>query len=115
MSWLGSTNAYNKPIGSLGTMEDEAENLIPQSTPQVLPSFKEIVSSSEEPITNEPTTQVSDDNADESVQEDTAELEGNTFINSFYSHVLEEANSSSTNLDLSNMNEFYQQHLSTNQ
>ncbi|GJW10699.1 hypothetical protein Tco_1576526 [Tanacetum coccineum] len=62
----------------------------------------QIVSSSEEPITNEPTTQVSDDNADESVQEDTTELEGNTFINSFYSPVLEEANSSSTNPDLCN-------------
>ncbi|GKD07185.1 hypothetical protein Tco_1186870 [Tanacetum coccineum] len=46
-------------------------------------SLKKIVSSSEEPIANEPTTEVSDDNVDESVQEDTRELDGNTFINPF--------------------------------
>ncbi|GJS57259.1 hypothetical protein Tco_0652043 [Tanacetum coccineum] len=63
----------------------------------------QIVSLSEEPIANEPTTPVSDDNADESVQEDTAELDENTLINPFCSLVLEEDESSSTNQDLSNM------------
>ncbi|GJY75129.1 hypothetical protein Tco_0480245 [Tanacetum coccineum] len=67
----------------------------------------QIVSSSEEPIANEPTTLVSDDNADESVQENTAELDKNTFINPFYTPILEEAGSSLTNQDPSNMHEFY--------
>ncbi|GKF19775.1 retrovirus-related pol polyprotein from transposon TNT 1-94, partial [Tanacetum coccineum] len=58
---------------------------------------------------------LSDDITDESIQEDTAELDGNTFINPFCSPVLEEAESSSTNQDPSNMHEFYQQHRSTDQ
>ncbi|GKF55059.1 hypothetical protein Tco_0165399, partial [Tanacetum coccineum] len=37
----------------------------------------QVVSSSKEPISNEPTTLVSDDNANESVQEDVTELNGN--------------------------------------
>nr|GEU51402.1 hypothetical protein [Tanacetum cinerariifolium] len=44
----------------------------------------QLVSSSKEPIANEPTTPVSDDNADESVQEYIAELDGHTFINPFH-------------------------------
>ncbi|GJY02571.1 retrovirus-related pol polyprotein from transposon TNT 1-94 [Tanacetum coccineum] len=51
----------------------------------------QLVSSLEEPIANEPTTLVSDDNANESVQEDVAELDENTFINLFCTHALEEA------------------------
>ncbi|GKD59523.1 hypothetical protein Tco_1297032 [Tanacetum coccineum] len=37
MSWL---DAYDELIFDLDMMEDEAENLSPQSTPQVLPSFE---------------------------------------------------------------------------
>ncbi|GJT87687.1 retrovirus-related pol polyprotein from transposon TNT 1-94 [Tanacetum coccineum] len=74
----------------------------------------QVVSLLEEPIANEPTTPASDDNADESVQEDVTELDGNTFINSFCNPALEEAESSSTYKDLSNMHEFYKQHHSTN-
>ncbi|GJV56220.1 integrase, catalytic region, zinc finger, CCHC-type containing protein [Tanacetum coccineum] len=66
----------------------------------------QVVSSSEEPIANELTTLISDDNADESVQEDTAELDKNTFINPFCTLVLEEAESSSTYQDPLNMHEF---------
>ncbi|GJY84198.1 retrovirus-related pol polyprotein from transposon TNT 1-94 [Tanacetum coccineum] len=51
----------------------------------------QVVSSSEEPIANQPTTLVSDNNTDESVQEDVAELDGNTFINPFCTPELEEA------------------------
>ncbi|GJX95019.1 copia protein [Tanacetum coccineum] len=51
----------------------------------------------------------SDDIDDESIQEDTAELDGNTSINLLCSPKLEEAESSSTNQDPSNMHEFYQQ------
>nr|GEV71943.1 hypothetical protein [Tanacetum cinerariifolium] len=72
----------------------------------------QLVSSSKEPIANEPTTLVSDDNVDESVQEDVAELDGNTFINPFHTPVVEEAKSSLTYRDPSNMHEFYQKHRS---
>nr|GEX29826.1 ribonuclease H-like domain-containing protein [Tanacetum cinerariifolium] len=37
----GCTNAYDEPIGNLDKMGDEVENMSPQSTPQVLPSFEE--------------------------------------------------------------------------
>ncbi|GJR19900.1 hypothetical protein Tco_0968427 [Tanacetum coccineum] len=39
MSFLGSTNAYDEPIGSLGMMNNEVGNTSPQSTQQILPSF----------------------------------------------------------------------------
>ncbi|GJZ69329.1 hypothetical protein Tco_0632879 [Tanacetum coccineum] len=82
-----------------------ANTLNNEDTPSSLQSslkkikLLKVVSSSEELISNEPTTTVSDDNADKSVQKDTAELDGNTFINPFCSLVLEEAKSSSTNQD----------------
>ncbi|GJU68941.1 retrovirus-related pol polyprotein from transposon TNT 1-94 [Tanacetum coccineum] len=60
----------------------------------------QVVSSLEEPIANEPTTLVSDDNANESVQKDVAELDENTFINLFCTPALEEVKSSSTYQDL---------------
>ncbi|GKC08884.1 hypothetical protein Tco_1000494, partial [Tanacetum coccineum] len=47
----------------------------------------------------EPTSPISNDLADESIQEDTAELDRNTFNNPFCSPVLEEAESSSSNQD----------------
>nr|GEX58566.1 hypothetical protein [Tanacetum cinerariifolium] len=75
----------------------------------------QMVSSLEKPIANEPVTPVSNDIADESIQEDTAELDGNTFINPLCSPVLEEDESSLTNQDPSNMHEFHQQHRSTDQ
>ncbi|GKC83243.1 gag-pol polyprotein [Tanacetum coccineum] len=73
----------------------------------------QLVSSSEEPIANEPTTPASNINVDESIQEDVAELERNTFINPFCTPIVEEAESSSTYQDLSNMHEFHQKHRST--
>ncbi|GJV52021.1 retrovirus-related pol polyprotein from transposon TNT 1-94 [Tanacetum coccineum] len=71
------------------------------------------LSSSEEPNANEPTTPVSDDNIDESVQEDIAELDENTFKNPLCTLALEEAELSSTYPDSSNMHEFYRQHCLT--
>ncbi|GJY10125.1 hypothetical protein Tco_0378310 [Tanacetum coccineum] len=41
MSWLGSTDAYDEPIGSLGMMDNEVGNTSPQITPQIIPSFEE--------------------------------------------------------------------------
>nr|GEW36078.1 hypothetical protein [Tanacetum cinerariifolium] len=40
MSWLGSNDTYDEPIGNLDKMEDEVGNLSLQITPQVLSSFK---------------------------------------------------------------------------
>ncbi|GJX18562.1 hypothetical protein Tco_0221239 [Tanacetum coccineum] len=73
----------------------------------------QIVSSSEEPIANEPTTPVSIENVNEPVQEDIAAFDGNEFYNPFHSPVSKEAESSSTFQDPSNMHEFYQPHRST--
>ncbi|GKB20172.1 hypothetical protein Tco_0854095 [Tanacetum coccineum] len=73
----------------------------------------QLASSLEELISNEPATLVSDDNADELVQEYVVEFDGNTFINPFHTPVVEEDESSSTYWDPSNMHEFYQKHLST--
>ncbi|GKC55689.1 hypothetical protein Tco_1083287, partial [Tanacetum coccineum] len=39
-----SINAYDEPIGSLGMMNNEVGNTSPQSTAQILPSFKEYTS-----------------------------------------------------------------------
>ncbi|GJR52460.1 hypothetical protein Tco_1402981 [Tanacetum coccineum] len=44
MSWLGSTNAYDESIGSIGMMDNEVGNTRPQSTPQTLSSFEEYTS-----------------------------------------------------------------------
>nr|GEY46480.1 retrovirus-related Pol polyprotein from transposon TNT 1-94 [Tanacetum cinerariifolium] len=55
-----------------------------------------IVTSSEEPVANEPKTPVSTENANESVQEHVTAFDENEFYNPFHSPVLEEAESSST-------------------
>ncbi|GKE95654.1 hypothetical protein Tco_1580509, partial [Tanacetum coccineum] len=74
----------------------------------------QIVTSSEEPVANEQTTLVLNENANEPVQEDVAAFDGNNFYNPFHSPVIEEAESSSTYQDPSNMHEFYQKHRFTN-
>nr|GEW54579.1 ribonuclease H [Tanacetum cinerariifolium]GEX05493.1 ribonuclease H [Tanacetum cinerariifolium] len=70
----------------------------------------DIVSSLEEPIVNELTTLVFDDNSDEQVQEDVAKLDGNTFMNPFTTPKFKEAKSSSNYQDPSNAHEFHQQY-----
>nr|GEU36459.1 integrase, catalytic region, zinc finger, CCHC-type, peptidase aspartic, catalytic [Tanacetum cinerariifolium] len=64
----------------------------------------------EEPIANEATTPISNENANEPVQEDVATFDGNEFYNPFHSPVIEEVGPSSTFQDPSNMHEFYQTH-----
>ncbi|GKE78746.1 retrovirus-related pol polyprotein from transposon TNT 1-94, partial [Tanacetum coccineum] len=59
----------------------------------------QIVSLSEEPIVNEPTTPVFDNHSDEQVQEDLSELDGNTSMNPFVTIKFEEAGSSSNDQD----------------
>ncbi|GJW98469.1 hypothetical protein Tco_0180277 [Tanacetum coccineum] len=68
----------------------------------------QIVTSSEELISQEPSTLVLDTNSDEQIQEDVTELDGNTIMNSFRTIEFKEAESSSNYQDPSNMHEFYQ-------
>ncbi|GJT76894.1 retrovirus-related pol polyprotein from transposon TNT 1-94 [Tanacetum coccineum] len=68
----------------------------------------QIVTSSEKPVANKPTTLVSNENANEPIQEDGAAFDENDFYNPFHSLVLEESESSSIFQDPSNMHEFYQ-------
>ncbi|GKA81205.1 retrovirus-related pol polyprotein from transposon TNT 1-94 [Tanacetum coccineum] len=63
-----------------------------------------------EPVSNEPTTLVSNENANEPVQEDVVEFDGNVFYNPPPTPVFEEAESSSTYQDPSNMHEFHKKH-----
>ncbi|GKC17472.1 retrovirus-related pol polyprotein from transposon TNT 1-94 [Tanacetum coccineum] len=53
------------------------------------------------------------ENADEFVQEDVADFDGNVFYNAPLTPVFEEAKSSSTYQDTSNMHEFHQKHHSS--
>nr|GEU48967.1 hypothetical protein [Tanacetum cinerariifolium] len=73
----------------------------------------QIISSSIEQVASEPNTQVLNENADEVVQKDIAEFIGNVFYYPPQTHVFEEAESSSTYQDPSNMHEFHQTHRST--
>ncbi|GJR99947.1 hypothetical protein Tco_0316456 [Tanacetum coccineum] len=70
----------------------------PSSSPIVVEEDKapQIVTSSEEPIANEATTPVSNDNANELVPEGIVTFNEKEFYNPFYSLVLEEAESSLT-------------------
>nr|GEW07103.1 retrovirus-related Pol polyprotein from transposon TNT 1-94 [Tanacetum cinerariifolium] len=69
-----------------------------------------IVSSSEEPIANKPTTPVVDNNFNEQIQKDVIELDGNRFINPFATPEYEKSESSSNYQDPSNKHELNQQH-----
>ncbi|GJY03058.1 retrovirus-related pol polyprotein from transposon TNT 1-94 [Tanacetum coccineum] len=66
----------------------------------------QIVSSSAEQVTNEPNSPVLNENTDELIQEDDAEFDGNVFFNAPHTPMFEEAESSSTCQDPSNMHEF---------
>ncbi|GJS85840.1 integrase, catalytic region, zinc finger, CCHC-type containing protein [Tanacetum coccineum] len=72
----------------------------------------QIVSSSTEQVATEPNSTVLNENADELVQEDVADFDGNVFYNAPPTPVFEEAELSSTYQDPSNMNEFHQKHRS---
>ncbi|GJR22047.1 putative ribonuclease H-like domain-containing protein [Tanacetum coccineum] len=65
----------------------------------------QIVTSSEEPIAQEYSTPVLDTYSDEQIQEDAAELDGNTIMHSFENLDFEEAESSLNYQDPSNMHE----------
>ncbi|GJU35063.1 retrovirus-related pol polyprotein from transposon TNT 1-94 [Tanacetum coccineum] len=73
----------------------------------------QIVSSSEEQVVTEPKSPVLNANANEFVQEEVADFDGNVFYNPPQTHVFEVAETSSTYQDPSNMHEFHQKHRST--
>ncbi|GKC50879.1 hypothetical protein Tco_1073624 [Tanacetum coccineum] len=85
-------NEHTSSSSSIVVEEDEA--------PQ-------IVSSSAEQVAIEPNSPVLNENADELVQEDVVEFDGNVFYNPPPTPVFEEAESSSTYQDPSNMHEFH--------
>ncbi|GJZ97850.1 integrase, catalytic region, zinc finger, CCHC-type containing protein [Tanacetum coccineum] len=73
----------------------------------------QIVCSSAEQVITEPNSLVLNENADEFVQEDVADFDGNVFYNAPPTLMFEEAESSSTYQDLSNMHEFHRKHRSS--
>ncbi|GJW04857.1 hypothetical protein Tco_1563713 [Tanacetum coccineum] len=73
----------------------------------------QLVSSSVEQVANEPNSAVLNENAYEFVQEDVADFDGNVFFNVPPTPMFEEAESSSTYQDPSNMHEFHKKHLSS--
>ncbi|GJW72918.1 retrovirus-related pol polyprotein from transposon TNT 1-94 [Tanacetum coccineum] len=83
-------NEHTSSSSSIVVEEDEA--------PQ-------IVSSSAEQVATEPNSPVLNENADEFVQEDVADFDGNVFYNASPTLMFEEAESSSTYQDPSNMYE----------
>nr|GEU29940.1 Gag-Pol polyprotein [Tanacetum cinerariifolium] len=72
----------------------------------------QIVSSLAKHIVTEPNSLVLNENVDELIQEDDAKFNGNVFYNTPQTLMFEEAKSSSTFQDPSNMHGFHQQHRS---
>ncbi|GKA90263.1 hypothetical protein Tco_0812133, partial [Tanacetum coccineum] len=91
-------NEHTSSSSSIVVEEDEAPQLVSLLAKQV---------------STEPNSPVLNENADELVQEDVADFDGNVFYNAPPTPVFEEAESSSTYHDLSNMHEFNQKHRSS--
>nr|GEY04682.1 retrovirus-related Pol polyprotein from transposon TNT 1-94 [Tanacetum cinerariifolium] len=72
----------------------------------------QIVSSSGIQVATKPNSSVLNENADEFVQEDVADFDANVICNAPPTLVFEEAESSSTYQDPSNMHEFHRKHRS---
>ncbi|GKE68542.1 hypothetical protein Tco_1526614, partial [Tanacetum coccineum] len=73
----------------------------------------QIVSSLKEQVSTEPNSPVLNANADEFVQKDVANFDGNVFYNAPQTPVFEVVETSSTYQDPSNMHKFHQKHRST--
>ncbi|GJR73118.1 gag-pol polyprotein [Tanacetum coccineum] len=112
-SWLWHRRLSHLNDNSVANTLDNEDTPLSSSIVVEEDAAPQIVSSSEEPVNTKPNTPVSNENADELVQEDVAELDGNVFYNTLYTLVFEEVESSSTYQDLSNMHEFHQTHRST--
>ncbi|GJZ62690.1 retrovirus-related pol polyprotein from transposon TNT 1-94 [Tanacetum coccineum] len=73
----------SEPGLNCSNFQDSSEELNEIPSKEDLETCFVLLSSSKEPITNKPTTLVSDNHYDEQVQEDVAEHDGNTFMNPF--------------------------------
>ncbi|GJT02848.1 retrovirus-related pol polyprotein from transposon TNT 1-94 [Tanacetum coccineum] len=73
----------------------------------------QIVSSSTKQVVTEPNSSILNENTDELLQEDDAKFDGNMFYNAPHTPMFEEAESSLTCQDPSNMHEFHQKHRSS--
>ncbi|GKA99633.1 gag-pol polyprotein [Tanacetum coccineum] len=93
-----SDNSAANTLDNIDTPSSSSIVVKENETPQ-------IVTSSEEQVANDPTTPVSNENADESIQEDVTAFGQNNFYNPFHTPVFEETESSSTFQDPSNMHE----------
>ncbi|GJT57876.1 retrovirus-related pol polyprotein from transposon TNT 1-94 [Tanacetum coccineum] len=93
---LDNENTFSS--SSIVVEDDEAPQIVPSLTEQVV---------------TEPNSLVLNEYADELVQEDVAKFDGNVFYNPPQTPMFEEAESSSTFQDPSNMHEFYQKHCSS--
>ncbi|GJS29800.1 retrovirus-related pol polyprotein from transposon TNT 1-94 [Tanacetum coccineum] len=101
----------NKEVSTNSAATTLSNNLDTTSMSSIIVDNNEapqIVSTSEET-----TSLITHEIPDEFIQEDYANLDGNTFINPFGTHATDKAESSSTNKDPSNMHKFHQSHRST--
>ncbi|GJR73597.1 retrovirus-related pol polyprotein from transposon TNT 1-94 [Tanacetum coccineum] len=90
---------------------DDLGKMKPKADTGIFIGYSE--SSREEPITQESSTLVLETHSDEQIQEDVAELNGNTIMHSFDIPEFGEAESSLNYQDPSNMHEFHQQYCYT--
>nr|GEW22289.1 retrovirus-related Pol polyprotein from transposon TNT 1-94 [Tanacetum cinerariifolium] len=108
-----------KPSSIVNTFVDYRTELVLESSKKAKAEVTredeapQIVSLSAEKVATEPNSPVLNENTDELVQEDIAEFDGNVFCNPPPTHVFEEAESSSTYHDPSDMHEFHQKHHSS--
>nr|GEW24560.1 integrase, catalytic region, zinc finger, CCHC-type, peptidase aspartic, catalytic [Tanacetum cinerariifolium] len=105
-------SAYEQDNSAANTLDNEHTSL---SSSIVVEEDEapQIVSSSAEQVAIEPNSPVLKKNADEFVQEDVANFNGNVFYSAPPTHVFLKAESSSTYQDPSNMHEFHQKHRSS--
>nr|GEV37555.1 copia protein [Tanacetum cinerariifolium] len=95
-----NTHVNDNTSSSLSIVVEEDE------APQIVPS-------SPEQVSTEPNSPVLNGNADECVQEDVADFDGNVFYNAPPTPVFKEAELSLTHQDSSNMHKFHQKHRSS--
>ncbi|GJX46263.1 hypothetical protein Tco_0271453 [Tanacetum coccineum] len=107
-----TTSTFKVSNNSAANTLDDEDTPLPSSIIVKDGDAPQIVTSLEEPIIEESSFLVFEIHSDKQIQEDVAELDGNTIMHSFEIPEFEEAESSSNYHDPSNMHEFYQ-HLYT--
>ncbi|GKA96978.1 retrovirus-related pol polyprotein from transposon TNT 1-94 [Tanacetum coccineum] len=105
---------YFYVFGSLCYPTNDRDNLGKiKSKADIEDKAPQIVSSSTEQVSTEPNSLLLNANADELIQEHIADFDGNVFYNAPPTPMFEEAKSSSTYQDPSNMHEFHKKHRSS--